>query len=170
MKTILLASIKYPGLVTVIDDDDYGIVSQYRWTPCHNHRHIKAQHAYRDEHGQEHTIFLHTFLMNPPSGMKVDHIDCDGLNNQRSNLRLATIAQNAHNQRKRLGVYTSKYKGVTQYQKTPRSPIKWKVNIGFDGKHHHLGYFKTEDAAALAYNSASLKYHGEFGRPNVVAV
>ena len=102
---------------------------------------------------------LHRFIMNCPSGMYVDHINCNTLDNRRSNLRICTNAENGRNRRKNSNS-TSGYKGV--YWKKQYS--KWTALICVNGKSIFLGYFDTPEKAYEAYVAASKKYHGEFGR------
>jgi len=97
-------------------------------------------------------------------GLTIDHIDCDRLNNTRGNLRVCTHGENCRNRLPILG-RSSRYKGVG----FTNSNGKWRAQIMLDGKNIHLGYHLSELDAAIAYNEACLKYHGEFGRPNVLA-
>lgn len=107
--------------------------------------------------------------MNPDDGELIDHKDQNGLNNQRSNLRLATKSQNNTNKIKKenstskyIGVHLSstKIKGVTyQY---------WKAKIIIDGSRVHLGSFKTESEAAIAYNNAIVKHNLQFNKQNII--
>jgi len=108
---------------------------------------------------------MHREIMNPEDNFVIDHIDKDGLNNQKSNLRKATVSQNNSNRRSQVGS-KSKYLGVSFYKKTS----KWVAFISYGGrnKNKHLGYHKTEKEAALAYNNAALKYHGEFANINKI--
>lgn len=92
-----------------------------------------------------------------PDGMQVDHIDGNGLNNTRDNLRLATNAQNMWNQRKRVN-NKSGYKGVQWY----KSRQNWRAVIRVNGKRIHLGYFDTPEEAHQAYCDAAKELHGEF--------
>lgn len=94
----------------------------------------------------------------------VDHIDHNGLNNQRANLRIASTAENTHNQRIQTRSKTSKYKGVYWYKTTGR----WRARIKVQMKYISLGYFDREEDAARAYNEAALKYFGEFACINNV--
>lgn len=92
----------------------------------------------------------------------IDHIDGNGLNNQRSNLRPCTQSQNLANMR--LSKHnTSGYKGVC---KTSRGTFH--AGIYVNNKRIHIGVFKTPIEAALAYNKAAQKYHGNFARLNQV--
>jgi hypothetical protein len=89
--------------------------------------------------------------------MKVDHINGDGLDNQRCNLRLATHSENLRN-RGYTKKNTSRYKGVTWYKPYK----KWRAQIKTDHKMKNLGYFDIPEEAAEAYNEAAKKYHGSF--------
>jgi len=93
----------------------------------------------------------------------IDHIDRNGLNNQRSNLRLANYSTNQAN-KKRLDNKKSKYKGV-YFEKSTK---KWKSGVMKDGKNFHLGYFKTQEAAAAAYNIKAKELFGEFAYMNII--
>jgi hypothetical protein len=103
------------------------------------------------------------FIMQPANGMVVDHIDHNGLNNQRSNLRVCTQMQNMANKRISKDKVTSAYKGVY-----PCAKRKWQVRIEKDGKDRHLGVFATPEEAALAYNAAALEAWGEYAFLNEV--
>jgi hypothetical protein len=96
-------------------------------------------------------------------GEVVDHIDGDGLNNRRSNLRLATVAQNGQNRRLNSN-NTSGYKGVYWEKKHRR----WHVEIDVNGRTKYIGEFKDLHQAGRAYNEAAKVYHGEFARLNVI--
>ncbi len=98
--------------------------------------------------------------MQPPEGYEVDHINHDGLDNRRCNLRLATRANNCHNQRSFKG--SSKYKGVW------RVGEKWAACIRVDGRSKRLGTFVSEKEAALAYNQAAREHYGEFAKLNEI--
>jgi len=156
MKIIPLQS----GRFTIIDDTDYDNVSRFKWTA---HRLSGIWYAIStaylgtvNSQPQLYTLLLHRLLMRPPQGMEVDHIDHNGLNNLRSNLRVCTTAQNQWNQRPRHG--TSQYKGV-HWQKQAK---KWKAQIIVNNKYHYLGIFKNEIDAARAYNQATLEYRSGF--------
>lgn len=106
---------------------------------------------------------MHRFLMNPPEGYRIDHIDGDGLNNRRSNLRICTASENSCNVRKRKGT-TSIYKGVTW----SKSKNRWCVSITKNRKTHYVGVFMDEHKAGEAYNEAAKKHHKEFAKLNII--
>jgi hypothetical protein len=93
----------------------------------------------------------------------IDHKNGNGLDNQFSNLRAATKAQNQMNSRSTRG-----YKGV-RFSKRHGSPGRWEARIGIGGRYQHLGTFDTAEEAAVAYNAKAVELFGEFARLNEVA-
>jgi hypothetical protein len=112
------------------------------------------------EGGKWRTVYLHRWLMGEPEKMVVDHINGNRLDNRRENLRIVTYAQNNRNSDRRGCNSHSQYKGV--YFQAGR----WRAQIGYEGRAHHLGTFYTEEAAARAYDAAAIAAYGEFARLN----
>lgn len=103
---------------------------------------------------------MHNEVIRPPKGLINDHINRNGLDNRKANLRPVTRAQNTLN---RLYKFKrkdspSKYKGVTWHKYTK----KWQAQICYAGKHKFVGYFNDEIQAAKAYDAAAIKYHKDF--------
>lgn len=153
------------GYEAVIDASDVGLADKYNWHSKIERRpdgSILAVYA-TSKVGiggrKQRTIRLHSIILTTPDGLRTDHIDGDGLNNRRENLRVATIAQNTHNQRRNIA-NTSGVKGVTWHKKCG----KWMARIKAQGIRHHLGFFDSLEDAAAAYSSASATFHGAFGR------
>jgi len=98
-----------------------------------------------------------------------DHKDHDTLNNRRNNLRIATHSQNMANRSSHKNS-TSKFLGVSiETHKRGNKIFKyWHAVISKDRKITFFGHFKTEELAALAYNEAAIKLHGEFANLNVI--
>lgn len=150
------------GQFALVDDEDYAWLNQYKWTWQPPTKNRQTGYAYRREYPSNKSILMHRLILDAPKGMQVDHINGDGLDNQRQNLRLATNRQNHFNLPKRQDGETSNYKGVY----LAPSGYGWVAQIRADEQHIHLGTFPTQREAAIAYNAAALQYHGEFARLN----
>jgi hypothetical protein len=107
---------------------------------------------------------MHRQVANPPDDLLVDHINHNGLDNRRSNLRFATDSTNQQNARKSITKTTSRFKGVDFVKPTG----KWRARISVAGKRLFLGSFTDELDAALAYDNAARKYFGEYACLNNV--
>jgi len=101
---------------------------------------------------------MHRIIINAPEDMFVDHINHNGLDNRKANLRLATPADNARYARYPKINTSSKYRGVW-YNKQRK---KWRATIVVNRKRKHLGYFKDERQAAHAYDESAKKYYKDF--------
>lgn len=148
------------GKVAIIDDEDLPLVSQHKW-----YAHACRRTFYATTNivvpGKRTILRMHRLILAAKPGQEVDHIDGDGLNNRRANIRLCLQSQNAMNHRKKLNS-KSMYKGVTMYPR--KSP--WQANIAVNGTRIYLGSFTSETAAALAYDEAARLHFGEFARTN----
>lgn len=144
------------GYVAVVDSKDHARVSVFKWTAM---RSRKTTYAYRKEKGK--SILLHRFILDASAEERVDHKDRDGLNCRRSNLRVATASQNGANKIPAPSVYTP-YKGA-HYSRRDRS---WATVVQIGGKRIHGGTFKTDEAAARAYDALSVAAFGQFALTN----
>ena len=155
MKQITLTQ----GKVALVDDDDYVWLNQWKWCAKPGHHTFYAAHYVRVAKYKHRFEKMHRLILGLQESDKqqVDHVDGNGLNNQRSNLRICTITQNNQSRRKRK-VGTSKYKGVYWHQRDH----KWQSRITVNKKRIQLGCFDSETDAAIAYNRAALKCFGEF--------
>jgi len=160
MKEIILTKNK----VSLVDDEDFEMVNQFKWGWYNNSRTGYASRHLPLGNGKRTKQSIHRLLMNPKKREEVDHINGDGLDNRRSNLRVCTRAENACNRIQVQKNNTSGYRGV----KWASDRNKWCVQIGTKGKKISIGYFKDKIQAALAYNQAALKYHGKHANINVI--
>lgn len=149
----------------LVDETDFERVNQFTWTYAVPKRPGLSGYAYRQVRTAAGAINykLHQVILGIPlnSGVGIDHRDGNGLNNRRSNLRLATQTQNLQNACIRSN-NTSGYKGVTWHEKSNA----WHAVIKNNGKVVSLGYYHDPADAARAYNRAALDFFGEFARIN----
>ena len=152
------------GKIAFIDEEDWKRTNQHKWCAQKSYNTFYAiSNLYEnDESGERIKILkMHRFILNAKPGQIIDHINRNGLDNRKSNLRLATNSQNQMN--KELFKRTkSGYRGVF-----PQNG-KWRVFISINRKRHNLGYFSTKEEAAQVYNQVAKKHHGEFAIFNVV--
>jgi hypothetical protein len=153
------------GYEAVIDAVDVGLVDGRNWTALVANnargdvRTVYAMHKATMRDGVSITTMLHRAVLGATAGQFVDHIDGNGLNNRRCNLRFATKAQNGANSGVRVN-NTSGFKGVSLHRKTG----KWRGRIWVHGKCLDLGLHPTKETAAEAYAKASAMHNGEFAR------
>lgn len=149
------------GHEAIIDAADVPLVKNYNWFAEVRHYTVYACRNQRksDAMTKRKPIQLHRAILFDVTGLDVDHIDGDGLNNRRSNLRAATRQQNSSNQKIRMK-NTSGFKGVSW----DKQMNKWRAKIMSNYRSTFLGLFTTKDLAYQAYLAASKRMHGEFGR------
>lgn len=159
VKTINLSSNKHPGYVAIIDIEDYELTSTHKWHPK-----IDANGVYAGtiitEGNRKQTLRMHRLIMNAKPREEVDHRDGNGLNNRRANLRIATHTENQHNRSAIGGI--SSFKGVSWHNQRNM----YMARICSNKKQRTLGLFDNEVDAALSYDRAARKFHGEFASLN----
>jgi hypothetical protein len=150
------------GYFALVDDDDYErVMAAGPWHACPRGRTAYGQHNVRCDTARGWTTQgLHQFITD---WSYVDHENGNGLDNQRSNLRQSTAAQNSHNRRTRIDS-TSGFKGVFKQAGCMSKP--WRAQIALSGKKKHLGMYATPEEAARAYDAAAAELFGEFARLN----
>lgn len=144
------------GRVALVDDEDYEEVARYKW--CYMTAGYAARSVVKEK--KRWLLYMHREILKPPKGKHVDHVNGDTLDNRRSNLRLATHAENMRNSKKLSKNNTSGYKGVA----FDRSTGNWKAYISVDGKLKHLGRFSTAEAASECYEHHAKLIFKEFKR------
>lgn len=147
------------GKVALVDDEDFEWLNQWKWHAHERHNIFYAVCSSRID-GKV-SKKMHRQILNPGNDLQVDHIDGNGLNNQRINLRLCSHAQNIYN-RGKLKSNTSGYIGVS-WNKAKK---KWSARTERNGKVFFLGYYENADDAAKAYDRHAKEFRGEFARTN----
>jgi hypothetical protein len=150
------------GLIALVDEVDAELVAGYRW------RAVKIKHCFYArtqlrEPGWP-CVYMHRLLLAVPRGVCVDHINHDGLDNQRANLRVCSKAQNLANARKRIsprGTH-SDFKGIIFIGRLQ----KWRAQISFQKVRRYLGHYSSEVEAARAYDRAARETFGDFACVN----
>lgn len=146
------------GLVAVVDADDAERIGAHKWLAIPS-----KNTAYAGRFQGKRLILMHRAISDAVDGVLVDHEDGNGLNNRRKNLRHCDHQHNLFNRRK-LAAASSQYKGVSWHKGSRR----WAANITAHNKLLYLGSFDVEEAAALAYNRAAVRYFGDFARLNEI--
>ena len=145
------------GYTAIIDAADAEAVGLWSWNVrIKPGGLVHARRTHRVD-GKKTGIFMHRFLIGAPADMLADHINGNGLDNRRGNLRLATSSENRRNSRTPSN-NTSGYKGVSWRAKDK----KWRASIAVLGKQTQLGHHLTAELAHQAYCEAATKLHGDF--------
>lgn len=151
------------GYSAMVDDSDYEWLSQWKWRAVVAPHTVYAQREVRIV-GTRYSLQMHRAILNPPDGKThVDHIDGNGLNNCRENMRLCSQAENSRN-RKSVRGSSSRFNGVYYAEKSK----KWHAAIRINGSQKHLGCFEKEVNAAAAYNYAAKICYGSYAKLNEV--
>ena len=147
------------GRSCYVDAEDIKIFCAYnKW---HIRRTKNSPLEYLVAYRKSRPIFFHRIVLDPKPDEVTDHINGNGLDNRRCNLRKCTHAQNMRNRK----VHTNNKCGFKGVYKVKNRNL-WRAEIRFQRERIKLGYFKTAVLASVAYDNAALKYHGEFARTN----
>lgn len=144
------------GGFALVDDEDFERVSQLKWASI-----LDRNVLYAQNHKDYLPIRMHRFILSASKGQQIDHINGDGLDNRKENLRICTTAENGWNQRVRKDT-GSGFKGVSWNKASKR----WVAYICKHKKTYSLGYFIEKEDAIAARLSAEKKHYGEFARPH----
>ena len=137
MKEIALTK----GLVALVDNEDYDFLNQWKWHAHKNGNAFYAQLKLWDRAGKKYKHYLmHRMIMGQVEGMSIDHINHNGIDNRKENLRIVTHRQNHCNRIKQ-----NKFIGVSF------EDGRYRARININGKLRHLGMFATPEEAHNAY-------------------
>lgn len=155
MRQIELNSKKYPGLVALVDDNDYEQAMEFKWNILDSNKNGKLLYATRgSDHGNPQ--LLHAFLM----GYGIDHINGNGLDCRRENLRPATRKDQARN--RRFNSNKTGFMGV--YLVSPDRPKPYQASLRIDGRNKSLGYYATPEEASTVREAKARELFGAFYR------
>jgi hypothetical protein len=161
MKKIDISTPKHPDTFSLVDDYNFTRLNQWKWIAVEPYKGLLYAARSIQIDGKQRRLYMHNEIMPPVKGTMTDHQNGNGVDNQRHNLRRCTNAENGRNR----GIQsnnTSGYKGVTWNI----AGNKWKAQIMYEGEGVYLGAFTCLIKAAKAYDTAALKYHGEFANLN----
>lgn len=165
MKIIIVDSKKYGIKHILVDDEDYELLNKYKWYIRKNRNCFYATRKSRyGVYGNRQcsVVEMHRFILNMfDRKIFIDHIDHNGLNNTKLNLRECSAQENNFNSLPRKNK-TSKYKGV-HFNKTNN---KWRVCVTKNRKRIHIGFYTCEHEAAYNYDKHSIDAYGEFAYLN----
>ncbi len=156
------------GEIVLIDAADLPLVAGFKWrsTRTHSGNVTYAVTSFRKytPRRQEVILRMHRVILDAPRGVLVDHVNKNGLDNRRANLRLATQSQNQANVRANRA-NTSGFKGV--HLSKNKGSDTWVASIQVDSTYLYLGSFRTREEAAAAYDVAAKKGFGSFAHVNL---
>ena len=145
------------GQFALIDDEDFDIVSKHKWhAKKYKHTYYAATNIKKED--KKTILRMHRLIINVPDGMEIDHLDHNGCNNQKYNIKVCTHWENMQNKKNQYDVLTTtKMKGV-YFDNTTK---KWKSTIWINGRSKSLKSSDRLEYAIRAYNRASMFYFGE---------
>ena len=146
------------GQYAIVDPERYEELAKHKWFAVRNDGRFYAVRSAKNKN-----VKMHHVIIGTEEGKVIDHINSNGLDNRKANVRFATSQQNSWNQRKQRGNSSSKYKGVSWEKKRK----EWRARITFKGRVVHLGRFDTEEEAAMAYDGKAREFFGEFAWLNM---
>jgi hypothetical protein len=185
----MIISGKHNEYEVYLDAEDWETVNQHKWAlkPCSGDlRYVSTaiphpsgntyDYFFKKEHrmmrkARASWLMMHRLIMKSKPNEIIDHINGNGLDNRKQNLRICTHIQNSYNRRKNAN-NTSGYKGVKRAcgnyysQLRKKGIIKWVAQINHEGKRIHLGVYDTKEEAAKIYDKRALELHGKFAKLN----
>lgn len=163
MKVLIINSLKHGKFNVLYDDDDHELICKHTWTLNFKSQNQKYVYTTFRTNGIVQQLKMHHLICPISNNLVVDHIDGNGLNNRRDNLRLATQRQNICNKSIQRN-NTTGYKGVHFHKKAKKYTVSFKIN----GRSLYGGIFVNIIEAAKRYNELAIKYYGEFAKLNPI--
>lgn len=140
------------GYVALVDDEDFERLNSFNWCMA---KRSTGVYAVTNLNGK--TVLMHRLILACDSSLQIDHIDRDGLNNQKTNLRVATQSQNRANA---VWFNPTGFKGVIKHGR------KWLSRIEKSDTKYRIGAFDNPEDAARAYDAKARELFGEFAYLN----
>lgn len=147
----------------IVDADDFEAVSKWSWHAKKKSTRLSIYAVrYFKENNRKRSEYMHQLILKAQPGYSIDHISRDGLDNRRSNLRIATVAQNNANVGKMRRATTSRFKGVSK----ERGARSFRAQINVNGRRTCIGHFAKDEDAAWAYDREARRVFGSFAYCN----
>ena len=168
MKKLTIENKVHGSREVLLDDDVYEWASKYKWylmkDASRKREAFYAQRNVKQPDGKRKSILLHREIMNTPKGLLTDHLNGNGLDNRRANLRVCTNRENQINRRGNIN-RTNKYIGIEKDKKAQNKPWRPNVLVSDPSKKRgqrrlSKGYYATEEEAAYQRDLCMVKYHG----------
>ena len=153
MKKIPLNGKHGKGKFAIVDDDDYDELNKTKWFAT---SHGKTFYVHKD-YIRKKTIHMHRVINKTPLGMETDHVNRNGLDNRKCNLRSCNRSKNNMNTSLKAN-NTSGYRGVVKHS----ARKGWKAQIRLNNKYIHVGYFNSPEEASVAYCKKAKELFKEF--------
>jgi len=146
------------GKYAIVDAEDFERLNKYKWHCTHCGYARCAVSKKFDKGRRQVDVYMHKLVCPAPDGMVVDHINRNGLDNRRANLRPATQKQNVWNRKFIRKAGKTRYNGI----RWDKNKEKWQVRLTVNGRRRSFGYYADEIEAAKAYDRVAEKYRGEY--------
>lgn len=147
------------GQVAIVDETNYRALAAYKWYAywSPSNKTYYARRNQTEKGGKRVTVLMHRVVLSAQAGKEIDHINGNGTDNRKTNLRVATCSQNCQNQTAKASNKCG-FKGVCLH---PRNR-NWVAKIMREGRSYHIGVFDTPEEASAAYAEAAKRLHGDF--------
>jgi hypothetical protein len=160
MKKINISTRKYPKTFTIVDDENYDYLNQWKW--------YKSYYGYAVRmkiiKNKTICIYMHRLISGDPKRNEIDHINGNRLDNRKKNLRTCTPKQNSRNRKAIQSKLYCHYKGVC-YDKHKK---EWESSLWINRKRIERRRFDSCLEGVLYYNKIARKYYGAFSKVNEI--